>query len=102
MSERASFPQGNSSLRSGDAINFGEKITLSDGLTYFCARTADLDNRHFLFLVNVAQPYNLCFAEQLDSDLRIVENRAEKQHLFAIFRDSLIEEYGLDQGQKED
>ena len=41
----------------------GDAIALENNREYLCFDTAELDGKHYVFLISVEEPTDICFAE---------------------------------------
>ena len=69
----------------------GDAIALENKREYLCFDTAELDGKHYVFLISVEEPTDICFAEQVtendETKIRIIGNREEKLKLAAILQE---------------
>ena len=79
-------------------IQPGETLALSDGEVYVCAYVVDVDNCHYLYLVNKGKSGDVSFAEQRETDLRFIVDPSEKRKLLAVFNEAITNEYSLNGG----
>ena len=71
-------------------VESGEAVDI-DGIEYLCFGTADVDEKHYLYLITTNEPNEVFFGEQVikgdDLQIRIIGNRAEKQKLIKLMQE---------------